>query len=168
MRIVVPPGGRRRWNRAGPGRSTDRTKVTGVVAPVGRAYLDLALSLCLSLSSPLLFTPLLRRIHTNTHTHTHTSRTVHSSVPYRSFGTNERILCRFSPPLPSPRLTLPRLVSLLRSPHPLARCLGFANLATPCFHRLSLALTLTLSQTNVGFVVYTTGCTESNFVSFSL
>lgn len=166
MRIVVPPGGRRRWNRAGPGRSTDRTKVTGVVAPVGRAYLDLALSLCLSLSSPLLFTPLLRRIHT--HTHTHTSRTVHSSVPYRSFGTNERILCRFSPPLPSPRLTSPRLVSLLRSPHPLARCLGFANLATPCFHRLSLALTLTLSQTNVGFVVYTAGCTESNFVSFSL
>lgn len=168
MRIVVPPGGRRRWNRAGPGRSTDRTKVTGVVAPVGRAYLDLALSLCLSLSSPLLFTPLLRRIHTNTHTHTHTSRTVHSSVPYRSFGTNERILCRFSPPFPSPRLTSPRLVSLLRSPHPLARCLGFANLATPCFHRLSLALTLTLSQTNVGFVVYTAGCTESNFVSFSL
>lgn len=166
MRIVVPPGGRRRWNRAGPGRSTDRTKVTGVVAPVGRAYLDLALSLCLSLSSPLLFTPLLRHIHTNTHTHT--SRTVHSSVPYRSFGTNERILCRFSPPLPSPRLTSPRLVSLLRSPHPLARCLGFANLATPCFHRLSLALTLTLSQTNVGFVVYTAGCTESNFVSFSL
>lgn len=166
MRIVVPPGGRRRWNRAGPGRSTDRTKVTGVVAPVGRAYLDLALSLSFSLlSSPLHSSP---SAYTHKHTHTHTSRTVHSSVPYRSFGTNERILCRFSPPLPSPRLTSPRLVSLLRSPHPLARCLGFANLATPCFHRLSLALTLTLSQTNVGFVVYTTGCTESNFVSFSL
>lgn len=166
MRIVVPPGGRRRWNRAGPGRSTDRTKVTGVVAPVGRAYLDLALSLSFSLlSSPLHSSP---SAYTHKHTHTHTSRTVHSSVPYRSFGTNERILCRFSPPLPSPRLTSPRLVSLLRSPHPLARCLGFANLATPCFHRLSLALTLTLSQTNVGFVVYTAGCTESNFVSFSL
>lgn len=166
MRIVVPPGGRRRWNRAGPGRSTDRTKVTGVVAPVGRAYLDLALSLCLSLSSPLLFTPLLRRIHTNTHTHTYESHGAQfRSVPFVRY---ERILCRFSPPLPSPRLTSPRLVSLLRSPHPLARCLGFANLATPCFHRLSLALTLTLSQTNVGFVVYTAGCTESNFVSFSL
>lgn len=168
MRIVVPPGGRRRWNRAGPGRSTDRTKVTGVVAPVGRAYLDLALSLSFSLlSSPLHSSPS-AYTHKHIHTHTHTSRTVHSSVPYRSFGTNERILCRFSPPLSSPRLTSPRLVSLLRSPHPLARCLGFANLATPCFHRLSLALTLTLSQTNVGFVVYTAGCTESNFVSFSL
>lgn len=125
-----------------------------------------SLSLSFSLlSSPLHSSP---SAYTHKHTHTHTSRTVHSSVPYRSFGTNERILCRFSPPLPSPRLTSPRLVSLLRSPHPLARCLGFANLATPCFHRLSLALTLTLSQTNVGFVVYTTGCTESNFVSFSL
>ena len=29
---------------AGPGRSTDRTKVIGVVAPVGRAYLDDALA----------------------------------------------------------------------------------------------------------------------------
>ena len=34
---------------AGPGRSTDRTKVIGVVAPVGRAYLDDALALWFSL-----------------------------------------------------------------------------------------------------------------------
>lgn len=144
MRIVVPPGGRRRWNRAGPGRSTDRTKVTGVVAPVGRAYLDLALSLCLSLSSPLLssslhFTSLLQRIHTHTTHNTHKSHGAQfcsvpfRSVPYRSFVPNERILCRFSPHpsshLASPRLTSPRLVSLLRSPHTLARSL--AVLASP-------------------------------------
>ena len=148
MRIVVPPGGRRRWNRAGPGRSTDRTKVTGVVAPVGRAYLDLALSLSVFLSpllsSPLHFTSLLSfNVYTHTQHTTHTSRTVHSSVPfrsvpfrsvpYRSFVPNERILCRFSPHpsshLASPRLTSPRLVSLLRSPHTLARSL--AVLASP-------------------------------------
>lgn len=70
-----------------------------------------SLSLSFSLlSSPLHSSP---SAYTHKHTHTHTSRTVHSSVPYRSFGTNERILCRFSPPLPSPRLTSPRLSSPL-------------------------------------------------------
>lgn len=111
MRIVVPPGGRRRWNRAGPGRSTDRTKVTGVVAPVGRAYLDLALSLCLSLSSPLLFTPLLRRIHTNTHTHIRVAR---CTVPFRTVrSVRTNVSCAvsllLSPPLVSPHLASPRL-----------------------------------------------------------
>lgn len=130
-----------------------------------------SLSLCLSLSSPLHFTSLLSfGVYTQTHnTHTtHTSRTVHSSVPFRSvpfrtvrsYRTN--VSCAVS--LPTPRLTSLRLASrrlassfsppLTPYPRSLARCLGFANLATPCFHRLSLALTLTLSQTNVGFVGY--------------
>lgn len=122
----------------------------------------------LSLSFSLLSSPLHSSPSAYTHKHTHTYESHGAQFRSVPFVRYERILCRFSPPLPSPRLTSPRLVSLLRSPHPLARCLGFANLATPCFHRLSLALTLTLSQTNVGFVVYTAGCTESNFVSFSL
>lgn len=110
MRIVVPPGGRRRWNRAGPGRSTDRTKVTGVVAPVGRAYLDLALSLCLSLSSPLLFTPLLRRIHTNTHTHTYESHGAQfRSVPFVRYERTYPVPFLSSSPLPSSHLASPRL-----------------------------------------------------------
>ena len=133
-----------------------------------------SLSLCLSLSSPLLssslhFTSLLQRIHTHTTHNTHKSHGAQfRSVPFRSvpfrtvrsYRTN--VSCAVS--LPTPRLTSLRLASrrlassfsppLTPYPRSLARCLGFANLATPCFHRLSLALTLTLSQTNVGFVGY--------------
>ena len=134
-----------------------------------------SLSLCLSLSSPLLssslhFTSLLQRIHTHTTHNTHKSHGAQfrsvpfRSVPFRSvpFVRTERTypVPFLSPPLVSPRFASPHVASprlsppLTPYPRSLARCLGFANLATPCFHRLSLALTLTLSQTNVGFVGY--------------
>lgn len=108
MRIVVPPGGRRRWNRAGPGRSTDRTKVTGVVAPVGRAYLDLALSLSFSLlSSPLHSSP---SAYTHKHTHTHI-RVARCTVPFRTVRSVRTYPVPFlsSSPLPSSHLASPRL-----------------------------------------------------------
>lgn len=130
-----------------------------------------SLSLSFSLlSSPLLFTSL----HFSPSTYTHTHNTQHTqvarctvlfrSVPFRSvpFVRTERTypVPFLSPPLVSPRFASPHVASprlsppLTPYPRSLARCLGFANLATPCFHRLSLALTLTLSQTNVGFVGY--------------
>lgn len=187
MRIVVPPGGRRRWNRAGPGRSTDRTKVTGVVAPVGRAYLDLALSLSVFLSpllsSPLHFTSLLSfNVYTHTQHTTHTSRTVHSSVPFRSvpfrtvrsYRTN--VSCAVS--LPTPRLTSlrlasRRLASSLSSAYPipsLARSLSW--LRQP---RYAL-LPQTQPRFNPDFVsnkrwirwVYTPGCTRKVISSLFL
>lgn len=184
MRIVVPPGGRRRWNRAGPGRSTDRTKVTGVVAPVGRAYLDLALSLCLSLSSPLLssslhFTSLLSfSVYTHTTHNTHKSHGAQfCSVPFRtvrSYRTN--VSCAVS--LPTPRLTSlrlasRRLASSLSSAHPipsLARSLSW--LRQP---RYAL-LPQTQPRFNPDFVsnkrwirwVYTPGCTRKVISSLFL
>ena len=189
MRIVVPPGGRRRWNRAGPGRSTDRTKVTGVVAPVGRAYLDLALSLSVFLS-PLLFTSL--HFSPSAYTHKHTTHTQHTqvarctvpfrSVPFRSvpfrtvrsYRTN--VSCAVS--LPTPRLTSlrlasRRLASSLSSAHPilsLARSLSW--LRQP---RYAL-LPQTQPRFNPDFVsnkrwirwVYTPGCTRKVISSLFL
>lgn len=110
MRIVVPPGGRRRWNRAGPGRSTDRTKVTGVVAPVGRAYLDLALSLSFSLlSSPLHSSP---SAYTHKHTHTHIYESHGAqfrSVPFVRYERTYPVPFLSSSPLSSSHLASPRL-----------------------------------------------------------
>lgn len=110
MRIVVPPGGRRRWNRAGPGRSTDRTKVTGVVAPVGRAYLDLALSLSFSLlSSPLHSSP---SAYTHKHTHTHIYESHGAqfrSVPFVRYERTYPVPFLSSSPLPSSHFASPRL-----------------------------------------------------------
>lgn len=147
-----------------------------------------SLSLCLSLSSPLLssslhFTSLLSfSVYTHTTHNTHKSHGAQfcsvpfRSVPYRSFVPNERILCRFSPHpsshLASPRLTSPRLV-FLSSAHPipsLARSLSW--LRQP---RYAL-LPQTQPRFNPDFVsnkrwirwVYTPGCTRKVISSLFL
>lgn len=116
-----------------------------------------SLSLSFSLSS--LFSPLLKRIHI--HTQAARCTVPFRSVPFRTVRSFVRMFERTYP--------VPRAVSLLLSPpfatpfraSPLSSTRPIPSLAVlpsptslrPA-SRLSLALTLTLSQTNVGFVVY--------------